>query len=87
MIGFKNMPLRNRWAILRPAILLLPIAAFPFSRLVALSLLLAIVLTVLAKRDRSGGIYFTLFLLVLIVLAVSVLLIFGLAYIHKVVSG
>lgn len=86
MNGVNNI-LRSRGIILRAVALLLPILAFPFSRMIALLLLLGIILAIVAKHDRSGGIYFTLLLLVLIVLAVSVLLIVGLAYIHKVASG
>jgi len=86
MNGLKDL-IRRKGAILPLATLLFPSVAFPFSRPFAFLLLLALLLVALAKHDRSGGVYFTLFLLVLIVIVVSALLIVGLAYIHRVISG
>ena len=87
MSGLNHLIRRNKSAILNLAILFLPIMAFPFSKPIGLLLLLAILLVALAKHDRSGGVYFTLFVLVLIVMVVSALLIVGLAYVHRVISG
>ena len=87
MNGLKDLIRRNKSAILSLATLFLPIVVFPFSRPFALLLMLSILLGAFAKHDRSGGIYFTLLLLVLIVIAVSALLIVGLAYVHRVISG
>jgi uncharacterized membrane protein YfhO len=85
--GFKNVIRRNKGGIFASAICLVPVVTFAFSRPVALLLLLVILFAAVAKYDRSGGIYSTLFLLVLIVIAISALLIVGLAHVHRVISG
>ena len=62
-------------------------ASFGAVPLLSIALLMVVCLFLVAAHDNDSGIYLMLSTLGIIVIVVNALLIFGLAYIHKVFSG
>lgn len=62
-------------------------ASYSLFPLFSIALLMVALLIFIAANDNVSGIYLMLSTLGIIVIVVNALLIFGLAYIHKAISG
>lgn len=76
---------KTRWSapVLFSALSLL---SFKFQPGIALLLALTAGAFFLSRKDRAGGVWLFLYILFLIAISVNLLLLLGLAYVHKVIS-